>query len=70
MSFSVETEKEDKLLFLYVGIIHEQSKFTTTIYQKPTLSGVFSNFESFLPLFYKFGMVYTLAYRCFCICSN
>ena len=27
-------------------------------------------FESFLPATYKFGMVYTLAYRCFRICSD
>ena len=31
---------------------------------------VYSNFESFLPSVYKFGMVYILLYRCFCICSN
>ena len=59
--------------FLDVEIIREQGKFTqftTTIYRKPTFSGVYSNFENFLPLVYKFGMVYTLVYRCFHICSN
>ena len=70
MSFSMETEKENKLSFLDVEIIREQGKFTTTIYRKPTFSGVCSNFKSFLPSVYKFGMVYTLVYRCFCICSN
>ena len=38
--------------------------------RKPTFSGVYSNFESFLPSVYKFGMVYTLVYRCFRISSN
>ena len=47
MSFSMETEKENKLSFLDVEVIREQGKFTTTIYQKPTFSGVYSNFESF-----------------------
>ena len=70
MSFSMETEKENKLSFLDVEVIREQGKFTTTIYRKPTFSGVYSNFESFLPSVYKFGMVYTLVYRCFRICSN
>ena len=70
MSFSMETEKENKLSFLDVKVISEQGKFTTTIYRKPTFSGVYSNFESFLPSVYKFGMVYTLVYRCFRICSN
>ena len=70
MSFSMETEKENKLSFLDVEIIREQGKFIGTIYRKATFSGVFSNFESFLPLVYKFGMVYTLVYRYFRICSN
>ena len=47
MSFSMETEKENKLSFLGVEVIREQGKFTTTVYRKPTFSGVYSNFESF-----------------------
>ena len=37
MSFSMETEKENKLSFLDVEVIREQGKFTTTIYRKPLL---------------------------------
>ena len=70
MSLSMETEKENKLSFLDVEVIREQGKFTTTVYRKPTFSGVYSNFESFLPSVYKFGMVYTLVYRCFRISPN
>ena len=70
MLFSMETEKDNKLSFLNVEIICKQSKFTATVYQKPTVDGVYSNFERFLPSVYKFGMVYTLVYRCFCICLN
>ena len=70
MSFSMETEKENELSFLDVEVIHEQGKFTTTVYRKPTFSGVYLNFESFLPSVYKFDMGYTLVYRCFHICSN
>ena len=44
MSFSMETEKENKLSFLNVEIICEQGKFATTIYRNPTFSGVYSNF--------------------------
>ena len=54
----MEIEKENKLSFLDVDITRKQGKFTTTIYQKPTFSGVYSNFESFLTSVYKFGMVY------------
>ena len=65
MSFSTETVKESKLSFLDVEIIREQGRFTTRIYRKPTFSGVYTNYESFLPAVYKFDMVYTLVYRCF-----
>ena len=70
MSFSMGTEKQNKFSFLDVEVIREQGKFSTTIYRKPTFSGVYSNFESFLPSASKFGMVYTLVYRCFRICSD
>ena len=29
-----------------------------------------THFESFLPIVYKFSMIYTLAYRCFKVCSD
>ena len=58
MSFSMETEKENKLSFLDVEVIHEQGKFTTTVYRKPTFSGVYRNFESFLPSVYKFVYIF------------
>ena len=66
----METEKENKLSFVDNEIIWEQGKLTTAVYQKPTFSDVYSNFESFLPTVYKFGIVYTLVYTCFHICSN
>ena len=52
MSFSMETEKENKLSFLDVKVIREKAKLTTTIYRKLTFSGVYSNFESF----FTFGL--------------
>ena len=70
MLFSMETEKENKLSFFDIDVIPKQGKFTTTVYRKHIFSGVYSNFESFLPSVYKFGMGYTLRYRYFLICSN
>ena len=70
MSFSFEQEKNGKLSFLDIEVSREKGKFVTTVYRKPTFSGVYTHFESFLPTIYKFGMVYTLAYRCFKICSD
>ena len=53
----METEKENILSFHDVEVIREQGKIKTTIYRKPTFRGVYSNFESFIPSVYKFGMV-------------
>ena len=41
-------------------LLSENVTFTTSFYHKPTL----------VKLTYKFGNVYTLAYRCFRICSS
>ena len=56
--------------FLDVNFIREQGKFTTSVYRKPTFSGVYTHFDSFLPNTYKIGVVYTLANRYFLIYSN
>ena len=69
MSFSFGQEKNGKLSFLDIEVSREKWKFVSTVYRKPTFSGVYTHFESFLPKIYKFGMVYALAYRCFKICS-
>ena len=66
----MEMEKENKLSSLSIKDIGEQSEFTVTIYGGPTVSGIFSNFENFLPSVYKFGMVYTLVFGCYRICSD
>lgn len=42
--------------------IREQGKFTTKVYRKPILSGVYSNFERFLASVYKCDVVHTLVY--------
>ena len=51
-------------------IIREDKTFTTFVYCKPTFSGVYTYFDSFLQSTYKFSTVYTLAYRCLRISSS
>ena len=70
MSFSHEVNRDGKLSFLNVNNFCEEGQFVTNFSRKTTFSGVYTHFESFLPATYKFGMVYTLAYRCFRICSD
>ena len=70
MSFAVKTEQNNKISFLDVNVIREQGKFITSVYRKPTFSGVYIHFDSFLPDAFKIGMIYTLVNRCVRICSS
>ena len=60
MSFSSESEKDDIIPFLDIQICREGGKF----------SGVYTHFDSFVPMPYKFGMIYYIVYRCFTLCSS
>ena len=44
--------------------------FVANVYRKETFTGVYTNFSSLIPLGHKFGMVYTLLHRCFCLVSD
>ena len=70
MSFTIENEKQNRMSFLDVQISREDKTYTPSVYRKPTFSGVYTFFDSFLPSTYNFGTVYTLAYRCLRICSS
>ena len=51
--------------FLDIKITRELNSFSTSVYCKPTFSGVFTNFDSFIPLSYKTGLIWSLLYRAF-----
>ena len=63
--FPMNREKNEKLSFLDVEASREKGRSVTAVYRKPTFSDVYNHFESFFLTIKKFGMVYTLAYRCF-----
>ena len=69
MSFTIETEQNNKTLMLDVNVIREQGKFMTNVYRKPNFSAVYAPFDSFLSDTYKFDMIYTFVNRCFQVCS-
>ena len=69
LKFTFEVEQNNSFSFLDVKICRENDRFTTSIYRKPTFSGVFTHFDSFIPTLYKHGLVNTLIFRCFKICS-
>ena len=70
MNFTSEIESDNSLAFLgvYVTIIAE--KLVTSVYRKPTSSGVYTHYDSYIPLEYKSGLVYTLLHRPYTICTN
>ena len=70
ISFTSELEKDDKLPFLDVKISHSNSKFSTSVYRKPTFTGLFTHFHSFIPLAYKHSLVSCLLHQIFNLCSN
>ena len=51
-------------------ILQENNKFVTSVFRKETFSGMYTNFISFIPLEYKFGLVHTLLNRCFNLSSD
>ena len=70
IKFTVEKEQDNVLPFLDVLVRRTDTEFTTGTYRKPTFSGVYSNFRSFIPNEYKFGLVVTLLYRAFELVSD
>ena len=57
------------LPFLDVLIRRNKKGFTATVYHKPTCSGVYFNFNSFIADEYKCGLIFTLLFRIFSIVS-
>ena len=61
---------EQETSLLNASVLRKQGKFSINVYRKPTFSGVYTQFDSFLPGTYQIGSIYTLVNRCFRICSN
>ena len=64
INFSFEMEKDRQMPFFDVNMFCENGKFVTYVYKEET------NFSSFIPLEYKFGLVYMLLHHCFCLVSD
>ena len=50
MKFSIEDEINGSLSFLDVKVFPENDKFVTSVFRKEKLSGVYTNFISFIPV--------------------
>ena len=71
ISFTMETESDHTLPFLDIKITRNQDgSFFTTTYRKPTFSGLYLKWISFLPKQFKINLVKTLLNRAWKICSS
>ena len=58
------------LAFLDIKVIREGNKFITSVYRKPTFTGLYPHNDSMIPLTYKMGLIFTMLFRYYTICSN
>ena len=70
--FAWKLELVSDILWMIVDIktTRRNQQFKTSVYRKPTLSGVFTHYESYLDQTYKKSLIYTLLCRCFSVCSD
>ena len=69
IKFISEPENENSISFL-VKLTRDNNRFMTSFYRKPTFSGVFTNFGSFIPNSYRYNLLFTLLHRAFKLCSS
>ena len=68
--FTGEKEQNNSIPFWDVLITRTSNSFNTSVYHKPTFSGVYSNFNSFISEEYKVGFIFTLLLWTFSIVSD
>ena len=70
ITFTTEIERDGKLPFLDIDISRSESKFATSVDRRPTFTGLFTKFQSFIPNTYKQNLVSCLIHRIFIFCSS
>ena len=70
IKFTVELPTDNILPFLDIKIKFEHNSFTTSVYRKPTFTGLGTNFHSFLCSRFKINSLKTLIYRAYHISSS
>ena len=70
LTFTMESETDRKLPFLDVLVFRETSHFTTSVYRKPTFTGVYTRWDSFCATSQKIALIRSLTLRAKRICSG
>ena len=69
IKFTTEMQTNNSLRFLDVLVNNSQSTLSTSTFRKPTHTGLFAKWSSFVPRRYKVNLVNCLLDRCYKICS-
>ena len=64
LKFTSEAENDNSFSFLDIKITRHNQQFKTSVYRKPTFSGVFMHYESYLDQTYKKSLIDTLLFYC------
>ena len=70
LTFTSETEQENKISFLDMLVLNNEGKLSTKWYRKPTDTGLMMNFHSLAPTKYKKSVVIGTVHRIFRACSS
>ena len=72
IKFTMCLAEQSKLQFLDMVVISDQTKqhYYTDIYHKPTDTGLYSLYDSYVPAEYKLGTLNALLHRAWKICTN
>ena len=63
LSFTMEEESNGQLPFFDVLVERGDSSFLTSVYRKPTFTGLYLNWHSFAPTSWKFNLIRCLSYH-------
>ena len=70
IEFTCDNVFDCKLPFLDTCIELKDNKLLTSIYRKPTFTGLLSKYDSFAPFPYKKNLISTLVFRAFNLSSD
>ena len=70
LSFTMEEENSNKLPFLDVLVERGESSFLTSVYRKPTFTGLYLSWDAFAPMSRKLNFIKCLSFRALNICSD
>ena len=70
IKFTSETEQNNTFSFLDINITRQNNQLKTSVYRKPTFSGVFTHYKSYIDQSYKKPLMFILSSCCYSICSD